>query len=202
MGVYKLSAAGGIATPRTNYSSFLAGNPKFVDTAFDSLQTVTVGAGGSASISFTSIPSTYKHLQIRGIGRSTDGSTNDVTGRLQFNTDTGSNYSSHRIYGYGSSAGSDASTSATQISFATILADGNTASCFSAVVCDVLDYANVNKNKTTRSITGGETNSLGMMFATSGNWRSTSAVTSITLFPSSGNWKQYTEFALYGIKGE
>jgi hypothetical protein len=169
--------------------------------SYESIATVTVGAGGSSSISFTSIPSTYKHLQIRGIGRSSDSGGADVTGRLQFNSDTATNYSSHRLYGYGSSAGADAATSVAQISFASILANGNTASCFSSVVCDILDHADTNKFKTTRSLTGGDYNTGGMMFLTSGNWRSTSAVSSITLFLSSGNWLQYSQFALYGIKG-
>ena len=120
---------------------------------------------------------------------------------MQFNTDTATNYSTHRLYGYGSSAGADASASTNGISFATILADGNLASCYSGSVCDILDYADTNKYKTTRSLAGGDYNTGGMMFLTSGNWRSTTAVTSITLFPSSGNWKQYSSFALYGIKG-
>jgi hypothetical protein len=172
-----------------------------VTSSYESIATVTVGSGGSATVSFSSIPSTFKHLQIRGLGRSTDAGGSDVTGRLQFNTDTGTNYSTHRLYGYGSSAGADASSSTNGISFATILADGNLASCFSASVCDILDYADTNKFKTTRSLAGGDYNTGGMMFFNSGNWRSTSAVTSITLFPSSGNWKQYSSFALYGIKG-
>ena len=170
-------------------------------TSYQSIQTVTVGVGGTSAIDFTSIPSTYQHLQIRGIARSTDGGGADVTGRLQFNSDTTANYSTHRLFGYGSSAGGDATANASQISFATILADGNLASCFSVSVCDILDYADTNKYKTTRSLAGGDYNIGGMVFMTSGNWRSTSAVTSITLSISSGNWKQYSSFALYGIKG-
>jgi hypothetical protein len=169
--------------------------------SYESIQTVTVGSGGQSSITFSSIPATFKHLQIRGIGRSADTGTNDVTGYLRFNSDTASNYSSHRLYGYGSSAGADSAVSAAQISFATVLANGNAASCFSGIVCDILDYTNTNKYKTTRSLAGGETNSLGMMFVTSGNWRDTSAVSSITLTNSGGNWVQYSSFALYGIRG-
>ena len=179
----------------------LAGNSAILPGSYESIATVTVGASGAATVSFSSIPSTFKHLQIRGIGRSTDGGGADVTGRLQFNSDTAANYSTHRLYGYGSSAGADGTANASQISFASILADGNLASCFSVSVCDILDYADTNKYKTTRSLTGGEYNSGGMMFVNSGSWRSTSAVTSIVLFPSSGSWKQYSSFALYGIRG-
>jgi hypothetical protein len=171
-----------------------------VPTSYESIQTVTVSTA-TPSITFSSIPATYKHLQIRGIARSTDGGGGDVTGRLQFNSDTTANYSTHRLFGYGSSAGVDATANASQISFATILADGNLASCFSASVCDILDYADTNKYKTTRSLAGGDYNTAGQIFMTSGNWRSTSAVTSITLSISSGNWKEYSQFALYGILG-
>jgi hypothetical protein len=62
--VYKLSASS--VTGRTNYGSMLAGNPAFeLPTGdFESIATVTVGGGGAAMWSFTSIPATYKHLQL------------------------------------------------------------------------------------------------------------------------------------------
>jgi hypothetical protein len=180
------------------YASQISGH---LSAPFDSLQTVTVGSGGAASIDFTAIPDGYKHLQIRGVGRSTAGGGADVTGRLQFNSDTAANYSTHRMYAYGSSVGADSAANASQISFASILADGNPGYFYSAVVCDILDYSSGDKYKTTRSLAGGDYNSGGMAFITSGNWRSTSAVTSITLFPSSGSWKEFSKFALYGVKG-
>ena len=70
MGVYKLSTAGGLATPRTNYSSFLAGNAGYVPPSYESIQTTTLSSSQS-TISFTSIPATFKHLQIRCIARCT-----------------------------------------------------------------------------------------------------------------------------------
>ena len=75
MGVYKLSAAGGITTPRTNYSSFLAGNAAFVPGAYESIASTTVGSGGVSTITFSSIPDTYKHLQIRYTARVTGSTT-------------------------------------------------------------------------------------------------------------------------------
>jgi len=173
-----------------------------ITNSYESIATQTVGAGGAASVTFSSIPSTFKHLQIRGIGRSSDGGAADVTGRLQFNSDTATNYSWHRFYGYGSGGGgADASANATFVPFSTVLANGNLANCFSVLVCDILDYENTNKFKTTRAIAGGDYNTGGMVYMVSGNWRSTSAVTSIVLSPSSGNWLQYSSFGLYGIRG-
>jgi hypothetical protein len=187
-------------TPMLGIMASSISGSKAVTKSYESIQTVTVGSGGQSSVVFSSIPATFKHLQIRGIGRSTDGGGADVTGRLQFNSDTATNYSTHRLYGYGSSAGADASSSTNGISFASILANGNLASCFSAAVCDILDYADVNKYKTTRSLSGGDYNTGGSIYLTSGNWRSTSAVTSILLFPSSGSWLANTTYALFGVK--
>lgn len=66
--IYKMSNAGGMSTV-TRYTDMLAGNsfwnPWSPSTDYDSIATTTVGAGGAASITFSSIPSTYQHLQIR-----------------------------------------------------------------------------------------------------------------------------------------
>ncbi len=168
---------------------------------YESIATVSVGSGGSSTITFSSIPSTYKHLQIRGIARSSTGGASDVSGLLRFNSDTATNYSWHRLYGYGTSPGADSGATQGYIIFRTILADGNLASCFSPSVTDILDYANTNKFKTIRSLSGYNANSVGSMFLNSGNWRSTAAVNSIDLTINAGNYMQYSHFALYGIKG-
>lgn len=170
--------------------------------SYESISTVTVGAGGSSSISFTSIPSTYKHLQIRGIGRDS-AAVNDYTVILmQFNSDTGSNYARHNLYGNGSAAGSGGSTSTTSIRAGVMPLNSTTASCFGANVFDILDYTNTNKYKTIRGLSGTDTNTTtDYVQLTSGVWMSTSAVTSITLTSGSANFMQYSQFALYGIKG-
>ena len=95
------SAATGIIT-----ISALAGNaPVLYD--FTSLQTVTVGSGGQTTITFSSIPPTYTHLQIRWLARENTGAQADPSQniRIRFNSDTGSNYSIHRLYGLGSGSG-------------------------------------------------------------------------------------------------
>jgi len=77
----------------------------------------------------------------------------------------------------------------------------NTASVFAAYVIDILDYANTNKYKTSRNLAGYDNNSGGRVSLNSGNWRNTNAITSITLTCRSDNFQQYSQFALYGIKG-
>jgi len=77
------------------------------------------------------------------------------------------------------------------------------ANCFGVVVIDILDYANTNKYKTTRALAGLDINAAGGFIALrSGNWRNTNAITTITLKPESSRiFAQYSQFALYGIKG-
>jgi hypothetical protein len=211
MGVYKLSTAGGLATPRTNYSSFLAGNPAVSFAAYESIATVTVGSGGSASIDFTSIPSTYTHLQIRGILQTNRSSYIVDLTTVQFNNDTGANYSSHNLYGgYNTTpnVNVDANTSASKMEFHG-LNSGVGANIFNAVVMDILDYANTNKYKTVRNLQGFDVNgtvgtgSLGGTIAlSSGSWRNTNAVTSVKISLIDGTlFNQYSSLALYGIKG-
>lgn len=168
--------------------------------SYESIATVTVGAGGSSSISFTSIPSTYQHLQIRMISQQ-NASLNDYGNiNLTVNSDSGSNYAYHMLYGYGTGVGAENFTSRTLAKLpVSYLTSG---SIFSATVCDILDYANTNKYKTIRTLGGNDANGSANFIAMySGLWMSTSAITSLTLAGHNGNFTQYSSFALYGIKG-
>ena len=210
MGVYKLSTAGGLKTPRTNYSSFLAGNPKVEFVNFDSISTITVGSGGSSSIEFTSIPATYTHLQIRAIAQTNRGTYSVDNMFTRFNSDTASNYAWHYIFGGYTTTPMVEAGSGTSATY--MLSIGVSTSVpgttFTGVVMDILDYANTNKFKTVRTLNGFDVNGTagtgsygGTVCFNSGLWRSTSAVTSITFAPEAGtNFAQYSQFALYGIK--
>jgi hypothetical protein len=181
------------------YASQISGHLFAPSGAYDSIATTTVGSGGAASITFSSIPQTYTHLQIRGFTRSPDASY--IT--AQFNADTGSNYSTHYIYAEPGTVvgGATANDSKFYVSRSNYFA--STSTMFGAGICDILDYANTNKYKTTRTLTGNDTNGTagGVILYASGSWRNTAAVTSILIYPTSGNFSQYTQFALYGIKG-
>lgn len=184
----------------------LAGNSVFVPyelpTSYDSIATTTVGAGGSSTITFSSIPSTYTHLQLRGIVRSTTSGTSIGDNvDLRFNSDSGSNYARHLLQGDGSTAATSTNTSGSLTRFTVAPRAGTTASTFTGFVMDILDYANTNKYKTLRTLSGVDTNGAGIVMFISGLWMSTSAVTSITLLPEANNFSEYSQFALYGIKG-
>lgn len=171
-------------------------------TSYESIATVTVGAGGSSSISFSSIPSTYKHLQLRGIARSNRAASGSYI-KIQANSDTANNYANHGLFGGGASAGAYAVTTTDHAGEAYITAASDTASAFGASVWDILDYANTSKYKTVRALTGADVNGTnGQVRFASGVWMSTSAITTLTLTDGNGaNFVQYSQFALYGIKG-
>lgn len=164
-------------------------------TSFESIATVTVGSGGASTVDFTSISSTYTHLQVRFIAAS---SSADMDIWARFNSDSGTNYARHRIYGDGSSVAADAEANSNAID--TFGRTGSGTSNFSGNVVDILDYANTNKYKTTRSLFGRDSNGSGYMMFSSGLWMNTNAITSISLFPQTGNFTQYSHFALYGCK--
>jgi hypothetical protein len=160
-------------------------------TDFYQIATTTLGSAQS-SITFSSIPQDYTHLQIRGISRNVV-----ATNFMQFNNDTASNYSSHYVLGDGATTISGVLNSTKMYAFFSTA----TANIFGVAVIDILDYANTNKYKTIRSLSGGDENGSGYAELLSGNWRNTAAITSIKLSTGSGNLEQYSSFALYGIKG-
>jgi len=166
------------------------------------LQVITVGPAGASSVTFTNIPSTYSHLQVRVLSRNNRSATTFNNIAFQINSDTGANYAAHLLRGDGSSVIAAADTSASSIDFIVQPASGATASVMGAFVLDVLDYVNTNKYKTFRGLLGVDNNGSGYAGLMSGLWQSTSAITSIAFYPStSGSITQYSQFALYGILG-
>ena len=171
--------------------------------SYESIATVTVGSGGSANVEFTSIPSTYTHLQIRAIGKAinTTAIAKDIL--LQFNSDTGNNYSRHLLAGDGSTVYTGAGTSTNHIIIGTFPDNNFGASFFAPFVTDILDYTNTNKYTTVRSLGGYTVNDAtyaGVRYL-SGNWRNTNAITSIKIYIDDRNIDQYSSIGLYGIKG-
>jgi len=176
-------------------------------TGFVSIATQTVGLGGAASVTFSNIPSVYKHLQIRVLSRNTSSSVRVNMQVGNGSIDTGSNYNWHSLGGDGSSA--FAYTPGPNLNYIQAISSvqgSEIANAFGVGVIDILDYQNTNKNKTIRILTGSEVNSAaaGNYFVgiNSGAWFNTSAINTITLYPNSaGNLAQYSSFALYGIQG-
>jgi hypothetical protein len=172
--------------------------------SYDSLGTVTVSSSVS-SITFTGIPSTYQHLQIRGIFRSDKSADTNADMYLYLNGDTSTNnYTRHYLRGNG--------TAATSLGFGAPVfpvageapAASSPSNVFGATIIDILDYANVNKNTNVRTFHGDEQGTgttQNNIYLTSSLWLNTNPVTSLTFtLQASTNFVQYSTLALYGVK--
>lgn len=195
-----LSARGGMSAGAYGWGAAVAAGVA----SFESIATATV-SGSSGAVTFSSIPSTFKHLQIRFKARQDQAGRSDLADFwVTFNGDTATNYSHHSFRNNGS-ASSQSGTSIAYMVVPNALTRGASASnTFGFGIIDILDYASTTKNKTLRYFGGADAVSsidFGMALS-SGNWRSTSAITSITLTEQTGfgNIIATSNFALYGIK--
>ena len=165
--------------------------------SFESIATIT--PTGQSSFGFSSIPGSYKHLQIRAFCLP---STTYPSLSFTFNgSSTG--YNLHMVRGNGSAVSASGSTGRTSSSIfwgQGMLTTGNVA------IVDIIDYANTTKNKTIKSISGQDNNtgtnvcSVELM---SHLWTNTNAITSIDFLVSGGGPTLLTgsSIALYGIRG-
>jgi hypothetical protein len=166
--------------------------------SYESISTLTPTSGYTTS--FTSIPATYKHLQLR-----IHWMTSSATGSgmyLQFNSDTENNYSRHRLGGEGSTASAAGAVNAN-------IAEVMAAFGFSSVgattprvsIIDLVDYSSTTKNKTMKAFVGFDSNSTSSIVGLySAVWRNTSAITDISI-NTFQPFATGTSIALYGVKG-
>jgi len=152
----------------------------------------------ASSVTFSSIPQDYKHLQVRYVARSSS-TVNNLF--LRLNGVTTSSYAYHQLFATsGGSVFSQNASNQTSILFEDCLVRSNqTANAFAMGVIDLLDYASTVKNTTTRTALGRLETSR-VQFS-SGLFNNTNAITSLTLQPSSLNFVTGSRFSLYGIKG-
>jgi len=168
--------------------------------SYELISTTILGATTS-TITFSSIPSTYKHLQIRfalvGSGASAD---RDVLFRL--NGDTASNYSVHSLTASGAGAPSSGGNGS-QLYIKLLGAVFGIQTIPTAGYIDVLDYASTSKNKTIKTLIGQVQNSSSSseLSLLSGSWMNTATVTSFTLFMNTATFSIGNRVSLYGIKG-
>ena len=146
--------------------SLLAGNAGYDPAATFLIQRQTA-VGGESSFTFSSIPSTYKHLQIRCLSRRSTGINHVIV--LQFNGDTASNYWWHLLEGNGSTVtASSVSVATNRIQTFWPNPGTNLSGQFGAGIIDIHDYASTTKNKTVRSFGGGDANGSGKTDLSSG----------------------------------
>ena len=169
-------------------------------TSFESIATVTL-ATDTATVTFSSIPSTYNSIQVRYLARSTDAVTYT---NMNISPNGSGAVTNHNILGNGSTVTATGATANAAIYLYDVLTGANaSANVFSVGIIDVIDYSSTTKNKTFRMFAGQDQNSsfgniiLASSLATS---LGTSALTSL-VFSNSANFKSGSTFALYGIKG-
>lgn len=201
MAITKVSNSG-FKSGMTKYDSFLAGNEAY-DPAATWLISRTTLSSDTATVTFSSIPGTYKHLQVRINSKSARTSTPLTPIYVTINSDTGSNYARHLLYGDGTTAGTGANASTTSMYLGYEATSESTvnANTFGVSIIDFHDYASTSKYKTIRSLCGADTNGNGQIRLTSGLWMSTSAITSISFSDTVDNFKSGSTFALYGFTG-
>ena len=155
----------------------------------------TVLGSAQASVTFSSIPGTYKDLVLEVHSGQT---VNAFVHSIQFNNDTGNNYSYTYVYGNGSTAASSRVSNTSAISFLSSL--GYTVDALNNVdIINIMSYANTNVNKTVVSRAGG--GSYGGPEANVGLWRSTSAITSVKYQTNGGNIMSGSTLRLWGVVG-
>lgn len=198
MAVTKLSNSGIATGGVLKYDSMLAGNPAFTPGTYYQIATQTVGAGGAANITFNSIPSTYKQLEIRFKAKSEYNTGNDI---LLFTANGVS--SAYWTIIYGANSGTNTSGYTANYSaagFSTTPPFSNDA--WAMGVLTFSDYTNTNKFRVAEGYSGWVNGiSTGSMRFYHVECRNTiTAITSLTFVTDSGSdLAQGSQFSLYGI---
>jgi hypothetical protein len=177
-----------------------------VYSSFESIATLTA-AGGETSLTFSSIPSTYKHLQIRGIGRLSGTTEGYGYSYIRFNSGP---QATHALLVHGTTVTLDAATS-TNYQIPNAMAPSNAPTgTYGALIIDIHDYASTTKLKTARGFSGYNTNGAALTYyhgvglsSALATGLGTSALTSvaITSGPFGETFVAGSTYALYGIKG-
>jgi hypothetical protein len=165
-------------------------------TDYESIATLS---GAGAGRTFTSIPQTYTHLQLRIYLRDTSASSPSVA-FFRFNGDTGANYTYHYLRGNGATASASSGTAQTFMTGPYVPGSTELTNNYGCLIVDILDYTNTNKNTTVRSFGGYDNNGSGFASFFSGLWLNTAAVTSIQAGAFAAGDDSSSLLALYGIK--
>ena len=168
---------------------------------------ITLNANAS-TVTFSSIPQTYTHLQLICMTRITRTNNDPSSNQLSYNGDSGANYAYHGIFAGANSVAPDSGGggSLSTMYIGTNASNGTAAGTYAPMIIDILDYSKTNKYKVARSITGFSQNTSSSgnrsVAVRSGLWTNTNAITSMTFNPNVNQFMTGSTFTLYGIKGE
>jgi hypothetical protein len=160
---------------------------------YENIATTTLGSSAT-EINFTSISGSFTDLIIVLRAIQTTGAT---SGTMQFNADTGNNYSNTFIEGTGSAASSNRNTNT---AFSFLFYNNNAATDgLSVSIAHIMNYSNTTTHKTSVTRFGNSGTLVGAYVST---WRNTSAINSIKIIAGGQNFQSGSTFTLYGIKAE
>jgi len=161
---------------------------------YESIATNTLGSA-AASVTFSSISGSYTDLVLVINAKGTGFTGSGTYPYVRYNSDSGTNYSRTYLSGNGSSASSARGTSENlQYLVGGTYIDGTFA------YNSITHFMNYSNTTTYKTILSRANNSGVQVDALVGLWRSTSAITSIIVYSSSGNFDIGSTFTLYGIK--
>lgn len=165
--------------------------------AMELISTQILGSN-TTTVTFSSIPQGYKHLQLRLVTRGSQATTTEIPS-FWFNNVTTATYSVHYLYGGGASVASTGAANQNWLLAGYSEGASSTASSYGVSIIDILDYTNTSRNKTARSLSGvkGSATYSGLW---SGTWYNTAAITRIDISTNSGiGIAAGSRLSLYGV---
>jgi hypothetical protein len=167
--------------------------------AYDSIASFTISGDSTTEVNFTSIPSTYKHLQLRISGRSR-ANASVFSYSVQIPSVNGN---IHYMAGDGSSVYTDYNGPLSYPFNFSLPGSDATANAFGSAIIDILDYTDTNKNRVLRSFSGMDLNGSGVVRLNSTWYTTQAAITALTVQAYNGGiaWAADSKISLYGIKG-
>lgn len=166
-------------------------------TTYKLISSVTVGAGGASSITFSSIPGTYTDLCILSSVRNTSAGS---ALNMRFNSSS-TGYSDKYLEGNGASASSGSNAGGGSYALAgDIASSSTTASTFANSMTYIPNYASSNYKSVSADAVTENNGTTAYTDLYASLWSNTSAITQIDMFPNANTFAQYSTFYLYGIK--
>ena len=163
---------------------------------YEPIASTTLGSA-TASYTFSSIPGTYTDLVLVVTHRNDNGTFGGDLA-MRFNSDTGTNYSETYLYGNGTAASSGRIANFSRLLWGRAVASNAAAGNFSANVANIQSYANTSVFTTVLS---SGASAAADLVRRVGLWRSTAAITSITIYDEAGaNMAAGCVLSIYGIK--
>lgn len=158
----------------------------------------TILGSTAPSITFSSIPNLYRHLEIRYTAQS---SGNNRTLFMRVNGDTTTSYVNSNIAAANTSISANTNTGRTDMLLATLLDPTFEGNVFTTGIITIADYKETSKHKTLRMLAGFNGDSQRNAIFGAGMWAKTNAIDSITLGVVADNMAAGSRFSLYGIRG-